>query len=149
MSDEHHQHGTIVPESLRPYFGHDKVALYGSGGMPAAPPAPPGSPARRQGEVARADALAKAGTPGRRVGDRPVVRPPRPPAGRRLRLLGENVLFSASMHDLARREVRRPPHDHVPWVLRATVAPVYRAIPWGIKRRMVRLSSGAKGWKGR
>jgi hypothetical protein len=148
VTEEHHG-GPVVPESLKPYFGHDKVALYGSGGMPAAPPAPPGSPARRQGEVARDDALAKVGTQGPRVGERPVVKPPRPAAARRLRMLGENVLFSASMHELARREVRRAPHDHVPAILRSTFAPAYRAIPWGLKRRMVRVTSGVKGWKGR
>jgi hypothetical protein len=28
-----------IPEAVRPYFGHDKVALHGAGGMPASPPA--------------------------------------------------------------------------------------------------------------
>jgi hypothetical protein len=62
-----------IPEAVRPYFGHDKVALHGSGGMPASPPAPPGSTARKAGETAVSDALSTAGRAGRR---RSRCRPP-------------------------------------------------------------------------
>ena len=44
-----------IPENLQEYFGHDKVAHHGRGGLPAAPPAPPGSTARKAGENAVAD----------------------------------------------------------------------------------------------
>ena len=64
-----------IPENLQEYFGHDKVAHHGRGGLPAAPPAPPGSTARKAGENAVADGLAKAGTAG--------VRPGLPPGGPR------------------------------------------------------------------
>ena len=64
-----------IPEHLKEYFGHDKVALHGRGGMPAAPPAPPGSTARKAGETALADALRTAGTPGE-AARAPPGRPP-------------------------------------------------------------------------
>lgn len=144
---EHPPVGTVVPVSLRPYFGHDKVALQGSGGMPAAPPAPPGSPARRAGETALADALSKVGTSGPRIGGQPVVRPPAPALARRMRLMGETALFAASMRDLARRQVSRPPHDPSNPLFRRVFVPVYRAIPWRLKRVMVRTASGARGYR--
>lgn len=144
---DHPSVGPVVPESLKPYFGHDKVALFGSGGMPAAPPAPPGSPARRQGETALADALSKVGTPGPRIGGQPVVRPPAPALARRMRLIGERALFAASMRDLARRQVSRPPHDRSNPLFRLVLVPVYRAIPWRLKRLMVRTASGARGYR--
>ena len=60
-----------IPEAVREYFGHDKVAHHGRGGLPAAPPAPPGSTARKAGETALADALSRVGTPGRAPGRLP------------------------------------------------------------------------------
>ena len=89
-----------IPEHLREYFGHDKVAFHGRGGLPAAPPAPPGSTARKAGETARADALAKVGTPGRRPGDRPAALAPTPKLPRRMRAGGERALFESSQRKL-------------------------------------------------
>lgn len=133
-----------IPESVRQYFGHDKVALFGSGGLPAAPPAPPGSPARNQGEAALRDALSKVGTPGRRPGDRPAAAPPRPKLTRAMRLQGERALFEHSMRRLGGRAA---PLARAPWFWRTFFVPVYTRIPWGIKRRMVAITSGAKRWR--
>ena len=89
-----------VPEGLTEYFGHDKVAHRGRGGLPAAPPAPPGSTARKAGQNAVADGLAKAGTPGLRPGARPAKVPPKPALPRRMRAGGERALFEQSMRRL-------------------------------------------------
>lgn len=137
----------VVPQSVKPYFGHDKVALFGTGGMPASPPAPPGSPARRQGEAALADALSKVGTDAPRIGAKPVVAPPRPALPRLMRMKGEKALMGASMRDLARRQVSRPPAVRAGLVWDRLFVPVYRRIPWGLKRRMVGLSSGVRRWR--
>ena len=136
-----------VPDSLKAYFGHDKVALFGSGGMPAAPPAPPGSPARRQGETALADALSKVGTPGPRPGSKPAVIPPKHGLPTRMRKLGEKALFEASMSQFSRARAARGPHHGAGLVWGKLFAPVYRRIPWGLKRRMVSLTSGVRGWR--
>jgi hypothetical protein len=140
-------HGPDIPEAVRDYFGHDKVALFGSGGMPAAPPAPPGSPARRQGEAALADALSKAGTPGRRPGDQPVVRPPRPKLNRAMRQRGERALMEASMRSVGGRYGASHPHGAAGWFWASVFAPGYRRIPWSVKRRLSGLTSGVKGWR--
>ena len=136
-----------VPDSLKPYFGHDKVALFGSGGMPAAPPAPPGSPARRQGETALADALCKVGTPGPRPGSKPAVIPPKGALPTRMRKLSEKALFEASMSEFSRRRAARGPHHGANLLFRKAVAPHYRRIPWKLKRRVVLLTSGVRGWR--
>jgi hypothetical protein len=136
-----------VPDSLKAYFGHDKVALFGSGGMPAAPPAPPGSPARRQGEAALADALSKVGTPGPRPGSKPAVIPPKHGMSTRMRKLGERALFEASMSEFSRRRAARGPHHGANLLFRKAFTPLYRRIPWNLKRRMVQLTSGVRGWR--
>ena len=89
-----------VPENLQEYFGHDKVAHHGRGGLPAAPPAPPGSTARKAGQNAVADGLAKAGTPGVRPGAKPAKVPPKPALPRRMRAGGERALFEQTMRRL-------------------------------------------------
>jgi hypothetical protein len=136
-----------VPAAVREYFGHDKVALFGAGGMPATPPAPPGTPARGAGEAAVADALAKAGTPGRRIGDRPASAPPKPRLSRALRGWSERALMEASMTQLGRRYGAPAPHAESPLVWRSLFVPVYRHLPWGLKRRMATVASGVKGWR--
>jgi hypothetical protein len=135
------------PEALREWFGHDKVALHGSGGLPAAPPAPPGSTARKAGEAALAQALSVAGTPGVRPGQRPAALPPKPGLPRAMRSNGERALMEASMRRLGGRAGAPAPHAGAGWFWRSVFAPVYSAIPWGIKRRMVAITSGVKGWR--
>ena len=135
-----------IPDAVREYFGHDKVALFGAGGMPAAPPAPPGSPARRQGEAALADALSRVGTPGPRIGDHPVVLPPRPALSRAMRAGTERALMEHSQRRLSARVGGPAPHAEAGWLWRAVLAPLYRCLPWGLKRRMVSAASGVKGW---
>jgi hypothetical protein len=136
-----------VPEAVREYFGHEKVALFGAGGMPATPPAPPGTPARRAGETAVADALAKAGIPGRRIGDRPAVAPPKPTLSGALRERSERALMEASMRELGRRHGSPPPHAGSGLLWRSLFVPVYRVLPWGLKRRMATVASGVKAWR--
>jgi hypothetical protein len=138
-----------IPESVREYFGHDKVAHRGSGGLPAAPPAPPGSTARAAGQNAVADGLAKARTPGRRPGDHPAVVPPRPALPRRMRAGGERALMQASMRRLGPRIGAPAPHRTAGLFWRAVFAPVYTRIPWAVRKRMVALASGVKGWRTR
>lgn len=136
-----------VPENLTEYFGHDKVALHGRGGLPAAPPAPPGSTARKAGQNAVADGLAKAGTPGLRPGARPAKVPPKPALPRRMRSGGERALFEQTMRRLGPVAKAPPPHSGAGAFWRVAFAPVYAHIPWGIKRRMVTLTSGVKHWR--
>lgn len=136
-----------IPEGLEEYFGHDKVAFHGRGGLPAAPPAPPGSTARAAGENAVADGLAKAGTPGVRPGARPAAVPPKPAMSRRMRSAGERALFERSMRRLGPASGAPAPHAEAGWFWTRLFAPVYSAIPWGIKRRMVSMTSGVKRWR--
>lgn len=136
-----------IPERVRDYFGHDKVALFGAGGLPAAPPAPPGSPARRQGEEALRDALSKVGSREPRPGMRPAATPPRPRLPRRMRAAGERALMERSMRELGGRLGFRPPHPGAGWFWRSVFAPAYRAIPWPVKRRMVAVTSGVRRWR--
>jgi hypothetical protein len=136
-----------IPESVRDYFGHDKVVLFGAGGMPAAPPAPPGSPARRQGEAALRDALSKVGTPGPRRGAHPAARPPRKRLPQTMRSSGERALMEVSMRELGGRVGFPPPQPSAGWFWRAVFAPAYRRIPWGVKRRMVAMTSGVRRWR--
>jgi len=136
-----------VPDNLQEYFGHDKVAHHGRGGLPAAPPAPPGSTARKAGQNAVADGLAKAGTPGLRPGARPAKAPPRPALPRRMRAGGERALFEQTMRKLGPVAKAPPPHAAAGAFWRMAFAPVYARIPWGIKRRMVTLTSGVKRWR--
>jgi hypothetical protein len=136
-----------VPESVTEYFGHDKVAHHGRGGLPAAPPAPPGSTARKAGENAVADGLAKAGTPGVRPGARPAKVPPKPALPRRMRSEGERALFEQSMRKLGPVTKAPPPHAEAGALWRTVFAPVYGRIPWGLKKRMVTMTSGVKHWR--
>ena len=136
-----------VPENVTEYFGHDKVAHHGRGGLPAAPPAPPGSTARKAGENAVADGLAKAGTPGLRPGARPAKVPPKPALPRRMRSGGERALFEQSMRRLGPVTKAPPPHAAAGAFWRTAFAPVYSRIPWGLKRRMVTMTSGVKHWR--
>jgi hypothetical protein len=135
------------PEALREWFGHDKVALFGRGGLPAAPPAPPGSTARKAGETALAQALSVVGTPGARPGQHPAALPPRPRLPRVMRSHGERALMEASMRRLGGKEGSPAPHAGAGWFWRSVFAPVYSVIPWGIKRRMVAMTSGVKRWR--
>lgn len=137
-----------IPEGLEEYFGHDKVAHHGRGGLPAAPPAPPGSTARKAGQNAVADGLAKARTPGPRPGARPAVVPPRPALPRRMRAGGERALVERSMRRLGPRASAPAPHSGAGWFWSGLFAPVYAAIPWGLKRRMVAMTSGGRRWRG-
>jgi hypothetical protein len=136
-----------IPEHLAEYFGHDKVAFHGRGGLPAAPPAPPGSTARKAGETALADALGKVGTPGRRPGHHPAALPPKPKLPRVMRSGGERALMEASQRRFGPVTGAPAPHAAAGWFWRVLFAPVYRVIPWGIKRRMVAMTSGVKRWR--
>ena len=136
-----------VPENLQEYFGHDKVAHHGRGGLPAAPPAPPGSTARKAGQNAVADGLAKARTPGVRPGAKPAKLPPKPALPRRMRAGGERALFEQTMRRLGPAAKAPPPHAAAGAFWRVAFAPVYARIPWAIKKRMVTMTSGVKRWR--
>jgi hypothetical protein len=136
-----------IPERVREYFGHDRVAHHGRGGLPAAPPAPPGSTARKAGETALADALAKVGTPGPRPGQFPAVVPPAPRMSRRMRAGGERALLEASQRRFGPGAAAPPPHAASGRIWRSLFAPAYARVPWALKRRMVALTSGVKGWR--
>jgi hypothetical protein len=136
-----------IPEAVRAYFGHDKVALHGTGGMPAAPPAPPGSTARKAGDHAVADALAKVGTRGPRPGERPAALPPRGALPRRMRAGGERALMEASQRYFGPLAKAPRPHAAAGWFWSSLFAPVYARIPWGVKRHMVSRTSGVRGWR--
>ena len=125
-----------IPERVREYFGHDRVAHHGRGGLPAAPPAPPGSTARKAGETALADALRQGRHAGPRPGQFPAALPPARDVAahaRRRRACPDGGLAAAL------RAARRapPPHERAGWFWRSVFAPVYERIPWGLKRRMV------------
>lgn len=137
---------SATPTPHPEWFGHDKVAVWGPGGLPAAPPAPPGSNARNQGDRALADALSKAGTPGQRPGVRPVARAPKPQMKRRMRMDAESALFTRSMRRLAARDGAPEPRTHVKPLWRSVLGPAYALLPWAVKRRVVRLTSGVRGW---
>jgi hypothetical protein len=137
-----------IPERVRPYFGHDKVALFGDGGMPAAPPAPPGSTGRKQGEVAVRDALSKVGSSEPRPGTHPVARPVRVGFSNRMRATTERALFEASQRRTAARTGGPPPHGSAGLVWSRLFVPVWSAVPWIIKGRIVRAASGVKRYGG-
>jgi hypothetical protein len=135
-------HDDEIPESVREYLGHDKVALFGKGGRPA-PPAPPDSPARRHGELAVREALAAIGQRGAQLGERPAVIPPKPSMARAMRANSERALMEASMQKLG----SVPPHVHSTPLWSKAFVPFWRAIPWGLKRRILTAASGVKGWR--
>ena len=129
-----------IPEAVRDYLGHDKVALFGKGGRPA-PPAPPDSPARRHGELAVREALAAIGTPNQ-PGERPAASAPPPSLSRRMRSMSEQALMEASMKKLG----AIPPAAHAPKWFRTLFVPFWTILPWGLKKTMLRTASGVKGW---
>jgi len=131
---------------LREWFGHDRVALFGAGGMPAAPPAPPGSPARKQGEAALADALSKVGTPGPRIGATPAAPKPKPTLATAMRSRGERALMEAGMRDAARLAGSAEPLGQSGLFWRMVFVPGYRMLPWAVKRTMATTTSGVRGW---
>mgnify|MGYP001313492549 CR=1 FL=1 len=131
------------------YFGHDKVSLFGVGDMPAAPPAPPGSTARRSGDAAVADALSKVGSTQPRPGQKPAMAPLHPVRKQALRREAEHAMFAQSMRRLARREGAPDPATHVNVAWRTMLAPAYTRLPWGVKRRIVAVTSGVRGWTSR
>lgn len=133
----HHE----IPDSVKDYLGHDKVALFGKGGRPA-PPAPPDSPARKHGELAVREALAAIGTPNQ-PGERPAVVPPKPSLARKMRANSERALMEASMTKLG----SVAPHTHSTGVWRGLFVPFWRALPWGVKKRILNAASGVKGWR--
>jgi hypothetical protein len=130
------------------WFGHDKVALFGAGGMPAAPPAPPGSPARRQGDAALADALSKVGSRQPRPGQFPATAAPKSSVKRAMRRQAETALFTRSQRSLGPRVGAPDPAVEVNPAWRYVIGPVYTRLPWGLKRRIVSATSGVKGWRG-
>lgn len=135
-----------VPEHMKEWFGHDKVSWMGRGGIPAAPPAPPGSNARRAGENALADALSKVGSTAPRPGQKPVSAIPRPAMNRMMRLGSEKALMERSMKRYGPRIGAPAPHVESPWFFRTLVAPFYGLIPWSLKKKIVEKASGVKGW---
>jgi hypothetical protein len=135
-------HHEDIPEAVREYVGHDKVALFGRGGRPA-PAAPPDSPARRHGELAVREALAALDTPGPQPGERPAAVPPKPSMARRMRANSERALMEASMRKLGAVE----PRTHSTALWSGLFVPFWRAVPWGLKKRILSVASGVKGWK--
>lgn len=135
-------HHEEIPEAVREYLGHDKVALFGRGGRPA-PPAPPDSPARRHGELAVREALEAFGRPGPQPGERPAVVPPKPSLSRKMRMNSEQALMEASMAKLGSVK----PRAHSSFLWSGLFVPFWKAIPWGIKRRILTVASGVKGWR--
>ena len=130
-----------VPDSVKEYLGHDKVALFGRGGRPA-PSAPPDSPARKHGELAVREALAAIGTPNQ-LGERPVAIPPKPSMARKMRSRSEQALMEASMSKLG----TVTPHTHSTPLWSGLFVPFWKALPWGLKKRILNAASGVKGWR--
>ncbi len=128
------------------YFGFDKVALFAAGGMPAAPPAPEGSNARRAGDTAVADALSKVGSTEARPGLRPAVLPAKPNLKEAMRRQAERAQMEASQrrHTGASRGIA--PHSKAGWFWRAVFVPFYKLVPWGLRKTLMRSASGVKGW---
>ncbi len=63
-----------------------------------------------------------------------------------MRSSGERALMEASMRRLGRATAPRPRTGRG-LVLEIVFAPVYSAIPWSVKKRMVTMTSGVKGWR--
>ena len=137
-----------VPESVRQHFGYDKVSIFGDGGMPAAPPAPPGSTARKQGDVAVGDALAKARTPGVRPGALATKPAVHPTFNSKMRAATETALFEASMRRTARASGGPSPYPTAGAFWSRFFVPVWSRVPWAIKRRIVNAASGVRGYAG-
>ena len=118
-----------IPERVREYFGHDKVAHKGSGGMPAAPP----GPARVDRAQGRRDRARLGPQHGRQA---------RPPAGRLTRRAPaqardvaaharrrERALMEASQRRFGSGSGHPAPHATSGWFWRWVFAPVYRGCP--------------------
>jgi hypothetical protein len=135
-----------VPEHLKQYFGHDKVSIYGVGPLPAAPPAPPGSTARKAGDHAVADALSRVGSSEYRPGMKPAVLPPKPQLKRAVRQNAERASMVASQRRLTGQGRGIAPLAHVGKFWTGVFVPFYRLVPWVLRRPMMRIASGVKGW---
>ena len=64
-----------------------------------------------------------------------------------MRAGGERALMEASQRRFGKATGAPAPHGTAGWFWRSVFAPVYSAIPWSIKKRMVTMTSGVKGWK--
>ena len=64
-----------------------------------------------------------------------------------MRAGGERALMEASQRRFGTLTRAPAPHGGAGWFWRSVFAPVYSAIPWGIKRRMVAMTSGVKRWR--
>jgi hypothetical protein len=60
---------------------------------------------------------------------------------------GETALMQASQRRFGAVTGAPAPHGSAGWFWRSVFAPVYSAIPWSIKKRMVTMTSGVKGWR--
>lgn len=138
--------GHAVPEHLEQYFGHDKISLFGVGPLPAAPPAPPGSTARKAGDTAVADALSKVGSTEYRPGLKPAVIPPKPSLKRAVRMNAEHASMLASQRRHTAKGRGVTPLGHVGKFWTGVFVPFYRLVPWALRRPMMRMASGVKGW---
>ncbi len=134
-------HHREIPDSVTQYLGHDKVALFGRGGR-LAPPAPPDSPARKHGELAVREALATIGQPNQ-PGERPAAVPPTPSMARKMRGKSEQALMEASMRKLG----TVAPYAHSTPMWSRLFVPFWKAIPWSLKKRILNVASGVKGWR--
>jgi hypothetical protein len=68
---------------------------------------------------------------------------------RRMRAGGERALMEASQRRFGPGAGCPPPHAASGWFWRSVFAPVYAKVPWGLKRRMVAMTSGVRGWRRR
>lgn len=138
-----------VPEHLKQYFGYDKISLFGVGPMPAAPPAPPGTTARKAGDNAVADAVPKAGAPGVRPGARPATAPLHPSISARMRAKSEGALLEHAMRSAIRARGGSPPPRQSGVLFGGLFAPVWSKVPWAIKKAVVSGASGVKNYSTR
>ena len=140
---------SAAPEHLKQYFGYDKISLFGVGPMPAAPPAPPGTTARKAGDNAVANAVATARAPGVRPGARPAVAPQHPGLSARMRAKSEAALLEHSMHSAIRARGGTPPRRHAGMIFGAVFAPIWAKVPWDVKRVVVSRASGVRNYSAR
>jgi len=138
-----------IPESVKDYFGYDKVSIFGDGGMPAAPPAPPGSTGRKAGDNAVADAVPKAGTPGHRPGAQAKATAVHPTMSAKMRAQTEQALFEASQRKTAKAVGSAPPYGLAGAFWSKIFVPVWSLVPWAIKKHVVAMTSAVKGYSTR
>jgi hypothetical protein len=60
---------------------------------------------------------------------------------------GERALFEDTQRRMVRRYGGTPPVSEAGPLWRSVFVPVYRALPWAVRRRAALVGSGAKGWK--